>query len=365
MLVTGLIKHGHTIFKIKIIRISPARCSSIFEGLSVSNDTIQKLNTSGLFDPGAILILGTADLQSAVGIGPVESAILLSWAKQKEREELREEKERERENKKALKIASRKTIYVYHDGSASEFSIADQTEFDRLLSIFSALQEVDLLQEPVNKKVILSWEQLQDSKLYLPLKSAVKVDVQTLHAEILNLAKSKAEFSAKKHIQDYWQLHSTHDVDYVGSEVQLQVRNGDIMGDIDTLFRIQSRKTFVLMERKTTVGVNAAPSLLEQVVSSLFFSCKIISILFCYDVFFLTAFEDSVGVPNSSARRRVPQEVQLGARGDVFRDKELAVLHGGRSGGCGEFTSEGTVARVRLGSLTVFSLATWLLLREG
>jgi hypothetical protein len=203
MLVTGLIKHGHTIFKMKIIRISPARCSNIFEGLSVSNDTIQKLNASRLFDAGAILILGTADLQSAVGIGPVESAILLSWAKQKEREELREEKERERENKKALKIASRKTIYVYHDGSAIEFSIADQTEFDRLLSIFSALQEVDLLQEPVYKKVILSWEQLQDSKLYLPLKSAVKVDVQTLQAEILNLAKSKAEFSAKKHIQDY------------------------------------------------------------------------------------------------------------------------------------------------------------------
>ena len=94
MLVTGLIKHGHTIFKMKIIRISPARCSNIFEGLSVSNDTIQKLNASRLFDAGAILILGTADLQSAVGIGPVESAILLSWAKQKEREELREEKER-------------------------------------------------------------------------------------------------------------------------------------------------------------------------------------------------------------------------------------------------------------------------------
>jgi hypothetical protein len=126
--------------------------------------------------------LGTANLQCAVGIGPIESTILLSWAKQKEKEELREEKERERENKKALNIASRKTIYVYHDGSASEFSIADQTELDRLLSIFSALQEVDLLHEPVNKKVILSWEQLQDSKLYLPLKSAVKVDVQTLQA---------------------------------------------------------------------------------------------------------------------------------------------------------------------------------------
>ncbi len=77
-------------------------------------------------------------------------------------------------------------------------------------------------------------------------------------------------------------------------------------------------------------------------MSSLFFS-------------FLTAFEDSVGVPNSSARRRVPQEVQLGARGDVFRDKELAVLRGGRSLQKGRSP----------GCLTVFSLATWLLLREG
>ena len=73
-------------------------------------------------------------MQCTVGIGPIESTILLSWAKQKEKEELREEKERERENKKALNIASRKIIYVYHDGSASEFSIA---ELDRLLSIFS------------------------------------------------------------------------------------------------------------------------------------------------------------------------------------------------------------------------------------
>jgi hypothetical protein len=31
------------------------------------------------------------------------------------------EKERERENKKALKFASRKTMYVYHDGSSREF----------------------------------------------------------------------------------------------------------------------------------------------------------------------------------------------------------------------------------------------------
>ena len=212
LLVTGLIKFGHNpIFKMKLIRMLSASSSNIFEGLSVSHETIQKLNASRLFDAGAILILGTADLQSVVGISPIESAILLSWAKQKEKEELRKEKdrereenerdmdkarkekERERENKKALKIASRKTIYVYHDGSASEFSIADQTEFDRLLSIFSALQEVDLLQKPVNKKVILSWEQLQDSKLYLPFQSAVKVDVQTLQAEILNLAKSKAE----------------------------------------------------------------------------------------------------------------------------------------------------------------------------
>jgi hypothetical protein len=223
-----------------------------------------------------------------------------------------------------------------------------------LLSIFSALREVDLLQEPVNRKVILSWEQLQDSKLYLPFKSAVKVDVQSLQAEILNLAKSKAEFSAKKHIQDFWQLHSTHDVDYVGSEVQLQVGNGNIMGDIDTLYRIRSLKTFVLMERKTTVGVNAAPSLVEQVTSSLFFICKFISILFCYDVFFLTAFEDSVGVQNSSARRRVPQEVQLGARGGVFRDKELVVLRGGRSGGGGGFTSEGNLCCQRCNEFFIY-----------
>ena len=119
--------------------------SNFFEGLRISHETIQKLNEFRLFDFGAISILGTADLQGLLGIDPIESAILLSWAKQKEKEkekeEFRKEKERERENRKALKIASRKTIYIYHDGNASEFSIEDQTEFDRLLSIFSALQE--------------------------------------------------------------------------------------------------------------------------------------------------------------------------------------------------------------------------------
>ena len=143
-------------------------------------------------------------------------------------------------------------------------------------------------------------------------------------------------------------------MDYVGSEVQLQVGNGDIMGDIDTLYRIRSLKTFVLMERKTIVGVNAAPSLVEQVASSLFFICKFISILlFCYDVLSLTAFEDSVGLQNSSARRRVPQKVQLGARGDVFRDKELVVLRGGRSGGGGGFTSEGNLCCQRCNEFSI------------
>ena len=86
--------------------MSPGRCSNIFEGLSVSDDTIQKLNASRLFDAGAISILGTADLQSVAGIGPIESAILLSWAKQKAKEELRKEKEREREeNKRDIDMA--------------------------------------------------------------------------------------------------------------------------------------------------------------------------------------------------------------------------------------------------------------------
>ena len=37
--------------------------SNFFEGLRISHETIQKLNEFRLFDFGAILILGTADLQ--------------------------------------------------------------------------------------------------------------------------------------------------------------------------------------------------------------------------------------------------------------------------------------------------------------
>ena len=279
LVVVGLFKnhngHGHNnpFIKMKVKRMLS---TNIFEGLGVSHLAIQKLDDSKLYDVGAIVIMGSEKLEGILEISAIESAIILSWAQEKkkdmeklknakEKEREKEEMRKERENRKALKIV--KTIYVFHDGKALECSIGDETEFDRLMSIFNALKEVDLSQhEPVNNKVILSWEQLQDSKLYLPLMS-VKMDVQTLKEEIMNLAKSKAEFSAKKHIQEHWQLHSIHDVDYVGSDIQLKVGNGDVMGDVDTLYRIRSRHMFVLMERKTTVGVNTTASLEKQVLA--------------------------------------------------------------------------------------------------
>ena len=147
--------------------------------------------------------------------------------------------------------------------------------------------------------------------MYLPYKSAVKVDVQTLQAEILNLAKSKAEFSAKSIFKTIgncipltmwttwaqsWKRKYHGRYRYALPYPQSQ--------DV----RLDGAENNGGRKRDRELGGAGACS----IASSLFFSCKFVCILFCYDVF-LATFEDSFGVPNSSARRRLPQEVQLGA----------------------------------------------------
>ena len=190
-----------------------------------------------------------------------------------------------------------------------------------------------------------------DSKLYLTLKSAVKVDVQTLQAEILNLAKNFPLRNIFKTTGNCIPLTmwTTWAQKYRKRRYRGRYRYALPYPQSQDV-RLDGAENDGRCERGAKLGGAGG-------VLSFFFSCKFISILFCCDVFFLTAFEDSVGVPNSSARRRVPQEVQLGARGDVFRDKELVVLRGGRSGGSGGFTSEGNLCCQRCNEFSIFLIS--------
>ena len=186
-----------------------------------------------------------------------EAARLLDISKRERREE-------EMRAKKALKLASQKNIRIFDDERVLNFAIEDQIEFDKVLSIFAGLNEVNLDLQKIDENVILSWEDLKDQKVYAPL-NLKRLNVEILRAEILNLAKSKAELSAKSHLYEHFNLNSTGDVEYMGSEIELRASNRTILGGIDTLFRIRSRNMFILMERKTSVGVNATASLEDQV----------------------------------------------------------------------------------------------------
>jgi len=65
-------------------------------------------------------------------------------------------------------------------------------------------------------------------------------------------------------------LHSIDDVEYVGSDIKLSLNNDEsaLLGDIDSLFKISVMKMYILLERKTTVGVDSAPELLRQITQT-------------------------------------------------------------------------------------------------
>jgi len=260
--------------------------TDIFKGSGISRQTIQKLEEKMLFDPRAIELLGVLSLKE-IGLTQVESAIVLSWVmkiremrekeekknelerekeekkneREREKEEKKNERERERKEKAIQRALNRKNIFCAAD-KLYEFSIHNNKEFDSVSARFGGLQEL------YSNKGILSLDDLEDKKVYAPMWSIPKLDVKTLQIEISNLAKSKAEYSARKHIQDHLQLHSSVDVEFLGSEVELKNSRGNILGDVDTLYRVRTHKMFILMERKTTLGVHATKSLEEQVRTS-------------------------------------------------------------------------------------------------
>lgn len=253
---------------------------NIFDGLTLSNSTLEIIEALNFYDAVAIKLLGIPELK-ALGISSVDSANIIAWAERKIREKEKEEarlldiskREKREEDMKvriALKLASRKTISILHDGGkVLDYAIEDQLEFDKVLSNFSGLQEVNLDTNVLGTKAILSWEDLHDQKMYVPVNTK-RTDVENLRAEIMNLAKSKAEFSAKSHLQEHFDLNSISDVEFLGSEIELRAKSGTVLGDVDTLYRIRSHSLFVLMERKTSVGVNATASLEEQVCNVIY-----------------------------------------------------------------------------------------------
>ena len=238
---------------------------NIFDGLTLSNSTLEIIEALNFYDAVAIKLLGIPELK-ALGISSVDCANIIAWAERK----IREKREEDMKVRIALKLASRKTISILHDGGkVLDYAIEDQLEFDKVLSNFSGLQEVNLDTNVLGTKAILSWEDLHDQKMYVPVNTK-RTDVENLRAEIMNLAKSKAEFSAKSHLQEHFDLNSISDVEFLGSEIELRAKSGTVLGDVDTLYRIRSHSLFVLMERKTSVGVNATASLEEQVCNVIY-----------------------------------------------------------------------------------------------
>ena len=241
---------------------------NIFDGLDLSNSTIDKIDALNLYDAAAINLLGILELK-ALGISIVDSAKIITWADRKmtevKREEERAKREEVRKERKALKLASRKTISILHDGGkVLDYAIGDQLVFDIVLSNFFGLQEVNLDTNVLSRKVILSWMDLHDQKMYIPVNTK-RSDVKNLQAEIMILARSKAEFSAKSHLQEHFDLNSISDVEFLGSEIELRAENGSVLGYVDTLYRIRSHSLFILMAREISVGVNSTTSLEEQV----------------------------------------------------------------------------------------------------
>jgi len=160
---------------------------------------------------------------------------------------------------------NKKTITVVSGKDIQTFVVVDN---EQLQSIASASRWIGFKEQHLHQSpnVLFAWDELKNNSIYIP--SNVKInDMEKLQPELVNLTKSEAEFNAVMHFKEYLGLPSIDDIKYLGSDIQLQENEDEStsLGDVDSLFQIPSLKLYILLERKTTVGMGSVSELVKQI----------------------------------------------------------------------------------------------------
>mmetsp|Transcript_1806 Transcript_1806/g.2498 ORF Transcript_1806/g.2498 Transcript_1806/m.2498 type:complete len:288 (+) Transcript_1806:2-865(+) len=225
------------------------------EGLSANSETRQILLKHNL---GAeeVSFYNIKNLQE-LGISLPDCAIVMSWSK-------RVIKDNDIKNAIKKREANRKIVSIKLPDKILRYNFADEQHFQRILSGNRILGLKEAFKwGSLSEVAIISLEDAKNDTLYYP-DTMYTEDVELLRQEIFNLTRSKTEFDTKKHLKEYFQLQQLDEVEYMGSDIKLEL-NGKQLGDVDTLYRINSTKTFVLLERKTTLAVNSTDLVMGQI----------------------------------------------------------------------------------------------------
>jgi hypothetical protein len=227
-----------------------------------------------------------ANVADSLGIDLLDSLSLVQWIKQeaiekaREAEELKKKEAREAEElKKAKRLQDKqeaikqrelrkKRIYVL-DPSTMEFDLITLYDSAEFASYTTTLQIAGLKKllafgtgngiGKLEHEVILPgmFDELRDGAHYGYGK--IEGSLSTAIAAMQSTVRKNAEFNFANELCALY----SHPVIYVGSDVLLKGPSGVILGDVDSLFRAPSNRTFYLLERKTTIAEVTA-SLVEQ-----------------------------------------------------------------------------------------------------
>jgi len=227
--------------------------------LSGQNDSSDFVNLDGLGFK-EINLLSIEQIQKIGDLSLKEAAKILSRAKEEERKERAALRDEAAKRKEEL----RKTFTVIFDNRFRIFTVGDDSILQKIVDRngWIGLKEIQPNQSP---ETIITFDQIKNNSIYAPDNIKIS-DLEQLQKQISGLVKSKAEFTARMHFKEYFHLHSIDDVEYVGSDIQLLSLDGSAtLGDVDSLFKINNLNLYILLERKTTVGVDTAVELLDQI----------------------------------------------------------------------------------------------------
>jgi hypothetical protein len=185
--------------------------------------------------------------------------------KKRQRIEAEEDKKRQRivaeEDKKLQRSAylvekmerSRKVMIteITPGANASQFALTFTSEAgfanflkERKLLSLARMNEMGIREE------IQDFFLLENNDAYftVPKIAGDDFDIEKEVREMLNLIRTKADYSTKRNIEDYYRVNLT----FKGNDIKIKDSSGAVAGDVDSLF--VSDHIHFLVERKRTIG---------------------------------------------------------------------------------------------------------------
>jgi len=217
--------------------ISIAPMSASFE------DRFRKSEITGfMFESFTESILSSIDIHGEF-FSPVEVSLLLNYQKRLQRSTYLEEKLVNSRQVMISEITPGTNASLFAYTFTGETSVASFLKDRNLLSL-ARINEIGIREE------IKDFFLLESNGAYfcVPKVADFVFDIEKEVRGMLNVIRTRADYSAKRNIEDYYRIN----VNFKGNDIKIKNFSGADEGDIDTLF--VSDHMHFLVERKRTIG---------------------------------------------------------------------------------------------------------------